>query len=357
MSKYPSHPEALRAASFDAAGNHDEAINCLARGAGTGDAGCLFELGLRLATGDRAPLLAPQGLDLLADALARGVGEAGARGAALLALGSPLQSADWNAARDWLTRAAEQNHEPSRRQLLALCDDRPLAARNAASISGSGGDWRTVAAAIDLAFWRTAPPLDVKSADPRVCTVPDLARPEICDFIVSLAPGRLGPARVYDPVAREDIVVAHRNNTQAQFSMLDVEFAQVLLQSRMSAACGIPVRQFEGPTVLHYSPGERITNHFDFVDPKSTADYAGEIARNGQRVVTFLLYLNEDYEGGETDFPTLGIRNKGRKGDGIFFVNTLPDNSPDLRMLHAGMPPTRGEKWLVTQFVRSRPTR
>jgi prolyl 4-hydroxylase len=357
MSAHTLHPEALQATVLDAAGNHDEAINCLARGAGAGDAGCLFELGLRLATGDRAPLLALQGLDLLADALARGAGEAGARGAALLALGTNLPGPDWNTAREWLTRAAAQGHEPSRRQLLALCDDRPLVARVAAGASGKVVDWRTVAAAIDLAAWHNAPPLDVKSADPRVCAVPNLARPEICDFIVSLAPGRLGPAKVYDPVAREDIVVAHRNNTQAQFSMLNVEFAQVLLQSRMSAACSIPVRHFEGPAVLHYSPGERITNHFDFVDPESTADYAGEIERNGQRVVTFLLYLNEDYEGGETDFPTLGIRNKGRKGDGIFFVNSLPDNSPDLRMLHAGMPPTRGEKWLVTQFVRSRSTR
>ena len=30
---------------------------------------------------------------------------------------------------------------------------------------------------------------------------------------------------------------------------------------------------------------------------------------------------------------------------------------PDLRMLHAGRPTTRGEKWIITQFVRSRAMR
>jgi hypothetical protein len=113
----------------------------------------------------------------------------------------------------------------------------------------------------------------------------------------------------------------------------------------------------EAPAVLHYSPGEEIANHFDFVDPQTTPDYAGEIARNGQRIITFLVYLNDDYEGGETDFPTLGITVKGGAGNGLYFVNALADLAPDLRMLHAGRPTTRGEKWLITQFVRSRPTR
>ncbi len=74
-------------------------------------------------------------------------------------------------------------------------------------------------------------------------------------------------------------------------------------------------------------------------------------------MITFILYLNDDYEGGETAFPTLGFSHKGHIGEGIYFVNALPDMQPDLRMLHAGRPTTRGEKWIVTQFIRNRPTR
>jgi hypothetical protein len=218
-------------------------------------------------------------------------------------------------------------------------------------------DWRALAAAVQLEDWRGAPPPDVKHAEPRVCAHPGFVTREICQVLIELATGRLEPARVYDPVSREDIVDAHRSNTVASFNLSSVEFVHALLQARMAATCGVSERMMEGPTVLHYAPGEQIQNHFDFVDPQSTTDYRGEIERNGQRIITFLVYLNDDYDGGETAFPKLNIVHKGRCGDALYFVNALPDLSPDLRMLHAGCPTTRGEKWIVTQFIRSRATR
>ena len=108
-------------------------------------------------------------------------------------------------------------------------------------------------------------------------------------------------------------------------------------------------------TVLHYAEGEEITEHFDFVDPH-VPDYEQEIAQRGQRIATFLIYLNDDYGGGETDFPRVGVSHKGRMTQGIVFINALPDGGADVRTLHAGRPPQRGEKWIVSQFVRNRRT-
>jgi hypothetical protein len=122
----------------------------------------------------------------------------------------------------------------------------------------------------------------------------------------------------------------------------------------MAACLKHPIAHFEALTVLHYEPDEQITEHFDFVDP-NVPNYAEEIAQKGQRVVTFLIYLNDDYENGETVFPRAAVSHKGRRGEGLFFVNALPDGSSDLRTVHAGRPPGRGEKWIVSQFVRNRP--
>jgi hypothetical protein len=83
-------------------------------------------------------------------------------------------------------------------------------------------------------------------------------------------------------------------------------------------------------------------------------DYDQEIAQRGQRIVTFLVYLNDGYAGGETEFPRLDIKHKGRAGEGLSFSNALADGRSDLRTLHAGRPPTRGDKWIVSQFVRDR---
>ena len=342
-----------RAASHDAAGNPDEAINELARGTRARDPHSTRQLGLRLLAGDRAPLLPNEGLRFLGEACDLGLPESAARAAGILALGVNA-AANWPLALRGLARSADAGWAPARRQLLALCDDRSLAASAAAA---TRRDWLQIAAAVRLDDWRRSPPADIKHDEPRVSAFRGFIRPELCECLIAMAVGRLVPAQVYDPVQRQDIVAAHRNNTIAKFDVDSVELAHALVQARMAAACGLSENRMEPPSVLHYAPGEEIQNHYDFVDPKSTPDYAGEIARNGQRIITFLIYLNDAYDGGETAFPTLGFMHKGRCGDGVYFVNALKDHSPDLRMLHAGRPPVSGEKWIVTQFVRSRPTR
>ena len=60
-------------------------------------------------------------------------------------------------------------------------------------------------------------------------------------------------------------------------------------------------------------------------------------------------------KGGETEFPLVGFRHKGRKGDALFFWNVQTDGSLDRQTLHAGLPPTTGEKWLLSQWVRNKP--
>jgi prolyl 4-hydroxylase len=138
------------------------------------------------------------------------------------------------------------------------------------------------------------------------------------------------------------------------FNLLDTDFVCALVQARMAACLGLPFRHLEPAAVLHYDEGEEITEHYDFVDP-DVPNYEQEIARKGQRIVTFLLYLNDDYASGETDFPRLGVSHKGRMGEALFFVNALQDGSADLRTVHAGRQPRNGEKWIVSQFVRNRP--
>jgi hypothetical protein len=39
------------------------------------------------------------------------------------------------------------------------------------------------------------------------------------------------------------------------------------------------------------------------------------------------------------------------------FSNIDARDNPELRMLHAGEPPIRGEKWILSQFIRRRPAR
>jgi prolyl 4-hydroxylase len=348
-------PELALAQRHDAAGRYDDAINELARGTAKGDLPCMRQLGKRLLTGENAPLLAKDGASFLLEAANKGDAEAAARIASLTALGL-YRPQSWSDALRWLTVAADRGLQTAQGQLTALATDTALANGSTLANEAAPADhWQRLASEIDLAAWQTSPAARDLSADPQVRTFEGFISAPVCQWIIDEARGRLVRARVYDAANSKDLISVTRTNSAATRNLAEVELLDLLLQARMSAACRIPMRNMEAPAVLHYAVGEQITDHFDFVDP-DTPNYAQELTRNGQRVVTFLVYLNDDYEGGVTGFPTLGFSHQGRRGEGLYFVNALPDMQPDLRMLHTGSPPTRGEKWIVSQFIRSRET-
>lgn len=349
MKTSPSAARELeRADRHDAAGNHDEAVNALARATKLGDVEATTRLAKRLLVGDRAPALPADGVSLLVEAHEKGGAEAAARLAVLAALGAFI-APDIEGAIALLGHAAERGWTPAQRQLRLLSDG-----RGPATVAGSDAkDWRGLARDIDVRFWLTPPTSHSLSDSPSVRAFERFLPQPICDWLIERSRDRLERALVYDAVGGRDIADHTRTNTVAKFDLAGTELVHALMQIRMAASCGLPLHNMEGPAVLHYGVGEEITNHFDFVNPK-IPNYEQEIAKNGQRVVTFLVYLNDGYESGETEFVELGLTHKGVAGAALCFVNALAGGAPDLRTVHAGRPPTRGEKWIVSQFGRDR---
>ena len=334
------------AAQHDAAGRHDEAVNELARATQRGDIDAMTALGKRLVLGDRAPSLPQEGMRFLLEAMQAGSADAAVRLAALAAFGAHTPQS-WPGALALLVRAAEQGYAPARGQLCVL-------ARRALRDTDPAEGWRGVAESIDLGAWIAPLPGVTLHEDPAVRRFAKFIPDEACAWLIARARGRLRPALIYDPRHGGDVADSMRTNSAAGFDLMDVDVVQIAIQHRMAAVLGVPVQHMEGPTVLHYEAGQQITEHFDFVNPQMPT-YTDEIERRGERVVTFLVYLNDDYSAGETEFPQLGIRHKGRRRDALFFTNALADGRPDTRMVHAGRPPSGGVKWIVTQFVRNRP--
>ena len=333
------------AAEHDLAGRHDDAINALARATQAGDLDAMTELGKRLVIGDRGPLLPRDGAGFLIDAFKGGHAEAALKLATLTALGAHVEQS-WPGALAFLVFAAQRGSESARGQLRAL-------AGKAADVGDGEQQWLRLAQRVDLDYWMSAPAGETLWADPLVRVYRDFVPDSACAWLIERARPNLKRALIYDPVGGKDIADHMRTNSAAGFDLMHADLVQVAVQCRMSAAVGLSVHQMEGPTVLHYAKGEQITNHYDFVNPR-IPNYDAEIKQRGQRIITFLVYLNDDYEGGETDFPSLGLRYHGAKGQGLYFTNALPNGEPDLRMVHAGLPPKDNEKWLMSQFIRNR---
>lgn len=54
-------------------------------------------------------------------------------------------------------------------------------------------------------------------------------------------------------------------------------------------------------------------------------------------------------------FPRVNLNHRGRKGDAWLFSNVdAATRVPDPLTLHAGTPPTNGEKWIFSQWIRDR---
>lgn len=67
-----------------------------------------------------------------------------------------------------------------------------------------------------------------------------------------------------------------------------------------------------------------------------------------KRLKTVIVYLNDDFEGGETHFPNLNLKFKPRKGDAVAFDTYNLLGQCDTRALHEGLPVTRGVKNICT---------
>jgi len=343
---------------WDAAGRHDAAIDALARSVRQGNVEAMTRLGKRLLIGDRAPCLPREGVRFIVDAAGAGGAEATERLAVLAAIGVHV-AASWPEALAALALSADRGWGPARGQLCALTTDRALAQRAALvpqEPSGQAGRqslWQQLAAGIEPPSHYSAPAAVVLSSEPSLRAFPGLITEPVCDWLIAKARPKLARARVYDSVAARETVHGTRSNSAATFNLNEADLVQIATQSRIALSCAVPFANLEPLAVLHYDVGEQVREHFDFVDPNSPG-HAQELARFGQRMATFLIYLNDSYEGGETDFPRLSIRHRGRRRDGLCFANALIDGTPDMRMVHAGLPPLSGEKWIVSQFVRNR---
>lgn len=300
----------------------------------------LTALGRRLLIGDGVPPSPEKAIATLREATARGAGEASALLSVCAAWGV-AQTRNVDAALDHLTRAAELGWSPALRELQLLARD-------------AGTDPAALRRKIDVASWRSAPAARVVFEKPRIAVVERFATADECQWLIGRAgSGGLQRAKVYRSSSTAQVAET-RTNREMSFTIFNADVVVSLIRDRIAAASGAAVTHFEIPKLLHYSPGEQFALHADFIESK-TPELARELATRGQRAATFLIYLNDGYEGGATQFPRLDWQYRGGRGDALLFSNVDAADAPDYDTLHAGMPPASGEKWVLSQWIRTRP--
>jgi hypothetical protein len=253
---------------------------------------------------------------------------------------------NWDIALDTLAIAAELGSKFAARQLILLGDDRH---EPRASTEAPSGGWAGLRKRIPIAQRLQAPAASGRllSADPIVHAIPSFASVAECRWLIEVAAPRLDRAGVYNNLTGVD---PGRTNEFAPFNFANGDIIVEMIRQRIANQLGAPLACLEMSQVLHYDVGKKFVL-CDSLDPQLLRE---EIARNGQRVATVLIYLNDGYEGGQTSFPRLRIEHRGGMGDALVFGNVDATGKPDLRTQHAGCPPSLGEKWVFSQWVRDR---
>jgi len=114
--------------------------------------------------------------------------------------------------------------------------------------------------------------------------------------------------------------------------------------------CDRPLCNCESLQVVRYKPGGFYIPHQDAF----TGDYGSKHTKNNRKY-TFLVALNDDYEGGETEFPNLNKKYKLEAGDVLKFNNLDNYGFVTGKALHGGNPVKSGEKWICNIWVHTHP--
>jgi prolyl 4-hydroxylase len=189
---------------------------------------------------------------------------------------------------------------------------------------------------------QSVPTGQVVSDSPRVTRFAQLFTPGECDYLLEIAESGFHASLVVDSQGRE-VPDPLRSSDGAPLHWMIEDPAVNALNRRLAAVSGSAYDQAEAMLILRYHPGQEYRRHFDALP-----------GLENQRILTALVYLNDGYVGGETEFPQANLKITGRRGDVIVFHNTGPDGRADPMSEHAGLPVTEGVKYLASRWIRER---
>lgn len=190
--------------------------------------------------------------------------------------------------------------------------------------------------------------------DPNIALIEGLLSPAECDELIGLSAGKLQRSEVVGTDGR--LAISGVRTSRGTHFAVGENALVARLEARIAALVGEPVDHGEPLQILHYGTGGEYLPHHDYFDAGQPG-IEQHLRHGGQRVATMVIYLSEVEEGGDTVFPELSLSVRAQPGGAVYFEYADRAGRLDARLLHAGAPVTRGEKWIATKWLRQGPYR
>jgi prolyl 4-hydroxylase len=162
----------------------------------------------------------------------------------------------------------------------------------------------------------------------------------------------LRPSEIYG--ASSDAVNGGARKSSTAWLDLSASLVVRKISELTSELTGLPVSHQEDLQVVRYPPGGFFKPHYDCCEG-GPEECKRMNSAGGPRKVTLIVYLNDDFRGGETVFPYVGQSVVPELGKAAVFWSTDDAGNVIEKAFHGGNPVVGGEKWICNKWVHPRP--
>ena len=176
-----------------------------------------------------------------------------------------------------------------------------------------------------------------------VYIIDDFLDKEECRMIIDEFQGTY----IKSPLTRHDPNDQNFRTSMSTFFKDDTN-NQKYITNKILKTINLKSKCSERAQIQHYKIGNEFKSHWDWFDPKLEKEYYDK----GQRTWTFMVYLNDVDEGGETYFNRLDLSITPKLGRAVVWANLNSNGEVDYDTQHAGTPIKQGEKYIITKWFK-----
>lgn len=169
---------------------------------------------------------------------------------------------------------------------------------------------------------------------------------EDCQLLCDLADSQVRPSSITDKIDDKQYRTSETCDLAHQGDPVIHKVNEMMIE-----AMGVPREWSEAIQIQRYKVGQQFKAHADYFRP-GTSDFVKYANTMGQRSWTFMVYLNDTDEGGETEFVELGIKFKPKRGTALIWNNLKKDGRVNPDTQHQAHPVLKGRKYVITKWFR-----
>ena len=224
--------------------------------------------------------------------------------------------------------------------------------------------------------------LDNKPSNNFYYTIENFLNNEECNLLINDGSKKLERSYVMGSNNKkeyENQISNVRTSSQSWLNKNDIKYKNILtkvnnLVNSFLNFEKIKLDQYEDIQVVNYKENQEYKPHYDICHPdQCVKEHKTHCEKDYERFkslryITVLIYLNDDFSGGETFFPKINLKIKPQKGKVLLFFNCNPNQNTKKNgkcdviqnSEHGGLPVLKSNnnsksgKWIANFWIRTK---